>query len=75
MAFTDLAGADVADRAHRVAAGRPSPLWGRWRRSRRMGVGGQCRCSETRPSGCCSPATPWSKSCTTPTADPSPQGL
>jgi len=42
MAFTDLAGADGADRAHRVDAGLPSPSWGRWRRSRRMGVGGQC---------------------------------
>jgi len=74
MAFTDLAGADGTCRAHRVAAGLPSPSWGRWRRSRRMGVGGQCCCSETRPSGCCSPATPSSKFCTTPTPDPSPQG-
>jgi len=57
MAFTDLAGADVVDRAHRVAAGLPSPLWGRWRRSRRMGVGGQCCCSVVSRGGCCRPAT------------------
>ena len=74
MGCTNLAGVDVADEVSRVGAHLPSPLWGRWRRSRRMGVGGQCWCSDVRLSGFCSPATPSSKFCTTPTPDPSPQG-